>query len=123
VSDANAGARDTLTITETPALGTLCGGGVTAVQGQTGVYTITGSPSAINADLANLSFTPIDGVPNTSVTTNFSLSATSSGDPGVASNTLTASVIDSDPAVAPTISGTVGSQIVGGQGRSNPSPA
>ena len=65
-----------------------------------------GSETArISAAVDALSFTPVDGVPNTSVTTTFTLSDTSSAYATATVDGAT-TVIDSDPAVAPTIAGT-----------------
>ena len=96
---------DTLTISFA-AGGTLTGSGL---GGGSGNYTLTGTAAAITSELRAVSFTPANGVPNTSVTTTFSLSDLSSA---YATPTVdvTTSVIDSDPAVAPTISGAVGGQ-------------
>ena len=103
IGDANAGATDTLTITLGGAGGTLSGTGLSGGVG--GVYTLSGTASAITTELDALVFTPKAGAPYTSSTTTFTLSDLSSagGAPIVDSTT---SVIDSDPAVAPTISGT-----------------
>jgi uncharacterized repeat protein (TIGR03803 family) len=111
VGDRNAGATDTLTITLGGADGTLADGmgfnSLTSVGA--GVYRLSGAFSAITRELNALSFKPKAGAPNTSSTTRFTLSDQSSagGAPVVDSTT---SVIDSDPAVAPTIAGTVSGQ-------------
>ena len=75
IGDANSGATDTLTITFTGADGTLSGSGLS---GSDGNYTLTGTAAAMTSALRGLSFTPVDGVPNTSVTTTFTLSDKSS---------------------------------------------
>ena len=75
IGDANSGATDTLTITFTGADGTLSGSGLS---GSDGNYTLTGTAAAITSALRGLSFTPVDGVQNTSVTTTFTLSDKSS---------------------------------------------
>src|SRR6202789_4325659 len=103
IGDTNAGATDTLSITLSGP-GSLSG---TGLNGSDGSYTLTGTAAAITSKLRALSFTPVD-VPNTSVTTTFTLSDTSSSGsqlPVVATTTVT----DSDPVVAPTITGTVSS--------------
>jgi hypothetical protein len=111
IGDANAGATDTLTITLGGVGGTLADGagfsGLTSAGA--GVYTLSGPASAITSELDALVFTPTAGSPNTTSTTTFTLSDGSSagGAPAVDSTT---SVINSDPAVAPTIAGTVSGQ-------------
>jgi hypothetical protein len=107
IGDANAGATDTLTITQGGAGGTLSGTGLNG--GVRGVYSLTGTPSAITSALEALVFTPTAGAPNTSSATTSTLSDLSSA---YATPTVdnTTSVIDSDPAVAPTIAGTVSGQ-------------
>ena len=74
IGDANAGATDTLTITLSGP-GSLSGAGLSFASGH---YTLTGTAAAITGELRALSFTPVDGTPNTSVTTTFTLSDTSS---------------------------------------------
>jgi hypothetical protein len=98
---------DTLTITVGGTGGTLTGTGLVA--GASGVYTITGSASTITSDLDALSFTPTAGAPNTMSTTTFKLSDVTSVYSTAAVDTTT-SVVDTDPAGAPTITGTVANQ-------------
>jgi uncharacterized repeat protein (TIGR03803 family) len=74
IGDANAGATDTLSITLSGP-GLLIGTGLSV---SSGIYTLTGTAAAITSELRALSFTSVDGVPNTSVTTTFTLSDTSS---------------------------------------------
>jgi uncharacterized repeat protein (TIGR03803 family) len=74
IGDANAGATDTLSITLSGP-GSLSG---TGLSGSNGNYTLTGTAAAITSELRALSFTPVNGVLNTSVTTTFTLSDTSS---------------------------------------------
>src|SRR5277367_3522823 len=96
IGDTNAGATDTLSITLSGP-GSLSGPGLSV---SSGIYKLTGTAAAITSELRTLSFTPIDGVPNTSVTTTFTLSDTSSAVsqlPVVAATTAT----DSDPVVTP----------------------
>jgi uncharacterized repeat protein (TIGR03803 family) len=50
----------------------------TGLSVSSGNYTLTGTAAAITSELRALSFTSVDGVPNTSVTTTFTLSDTSS---------------------------------------------
>jgi hypothetical protein len=105
--DANAFATDTLTITLGGAGGTLSGTGLSGGFG--GIYTLSGTAAVVTSELDALVFTPAAGAPNTSSTTTFTLRDQSSASvaPSVDSTT---SVIDSDPAVAPTIAGTVSGQ-------------
>ncbi len=74
-----------------------------------GVYSLSGTATAITSELEALLFTPNAGAPDTASTTTFTLSDQSSagGAPVVDGAT---SVIDSDPAVAPTIAGTAPGQ-------------
>ncbi len=107
VADPNVGATDTLTITLGGAGGTLTGSGLSGGTG--GVYTLSGTAAAITSELDALVFAPECGAPNTTSPTTFTLSDQSSagGAPVVDSTT---SVTDIDPAVAPTIAGTVSGQ-------------
>jgi Ca2+-binding RTX toxin-like protein len=112
ITDQNSNAVDTLTITYSGP-GALADGasftGTSSLSGASGDYTLTGTAGAITTELDALSFTPVDGVPNTSVTTTFTLSDLSSAysTPAVDSTTT---VVDSDTAVAPTITGTKAGQ-------------
>jgi uncharacterized repeat protein (TIGR03803 family) len=107
ITDLNNGGTDTDTLSITfSGGGTLSGTGLT---GSSGSYTLTGTAAAITAELDALSFTPVNGVPNTLATTTFTLSDTSSAGTTSASDSVT-TVIDHDPAVAPTITGTVAGQ-------------
>ena len=74
IGDANAGATDTLSI-KFSGPGSLSG---TGLSGSGGSYTLTGTAAAITSELRALSFTPVNGVLNTSVKTTFTLSDTSS---------------------------------------------
>jgi hypothetical protein len=102
IGDSNTGATDTLTITLGDAGGTLSG---TGLSGGSGVYTLSGTAAVVTSELDALVFTPTAGAPNTTSTTTFTLRDQSSanGAPAVDSTT---SVIDIDPAAAPTIAGT-----------------
>jgi hypothetical protein len=75
----------------------------TGLSVSSGIYKLTGTAAAITSELRALSFTPVDGMPNTSVTTTFTLSDTSSAvsHPVVA----TTAVTDSDPGVTPEVTG------------------
>ena len=111
ITDANNGGTDTDTLSITlSGGGTLAdGAGFSGLSGSNGNYTLSGTAAAITAELDALVFTPVDGVPNTSVTTTFTLSDKSSAH-GTATVNSTTTVIDSDPAVAPTITGTKAGQ-------------
>src|SRR6202034_4349616 len=106
IADPNSGATDTLTISYSAADGTLSG---TGLSGAAGAYTLSGTAAAISSELDALVFKPVDGVPNTAVTTTFTLSDKSSAY-ATATVDSTTTVIDTDPAGAPTISGTVAGQ-------------
>ena len=76
-TDTNNGGTHTDTLTITLAGGgTLSGTGLINDGG--GVYTLSGTAAAITSELDALVFTPVDGVPNTLVTTTFTLSDQSS---------------------------------------------
>ena len=101
IGDPNAGATDTLTITlaSTGAkLGTLSGTGLT---GSGATYQLAGTAATITSELDALSFTPVNGVPDTSVTATFDLSDLSSAFPTATTNDTT-SVTDTDLAIPPT---------------------
>jgi hypothetical protein len=115
IGDANSGATDTLTISLSGA-GVLAGNGLS---GSNGVYVLSGTAPAITSELDALTFTPVDGVPNTSVTTAFTLSDTSSAYATATTDTTT-TVIDTDPPVAPTITGTVANQRTSSETPVNP---
>ena len=106
IGDANANATDMLTITLGGAGGTLADGvgfsSLTTVGA--GVYRLSGTAAAITSELDALVFTPKAGAPNTSSTTTFTLSDQSSAGGAPVVDTMT-TVIDNDPAVAPTIAG------------------
>jgi uncharacterized repeat protein (TIGR03803 family) len=74
IGDANAGDGPRCRITLSGP-GSLSGTGLSV---SSGIYTLTGTAAAITSELRALSFTPVDGAPNTSVTTTFTLSDTSS---------------------------------------------
>ena len=98
ISDANLGAKDTLTITIGGAGGTLSGAGLSG----TGPYTLSGTAAAITTALDALSFRPTAGAPGTSSTSTFTLSDVSSAFATPVVNSQ-ASVVDTDPAQSPTI--------------------
>ena len=107
IGDANANGTDTLTITVGGAGGTLSGTGLSRRNRRRLHAVRNGGRDHQRA--RRPVFTPKAGAPNTTSTTTFTLSDLSSagGAPVVDSTT---SVIDNDPAVAPTISGTASGQ-------------
>jgi hypothetical protein len=107
IGDANKGATDKLTITVGGTGGTLSGAGLSVVS--SGVYSLSGTASAITSELQALTFKPKAGAPDTTSTSTFALRDLSSAFATATVNTTT-SVIDTDPAVAPTISGTAANQ-------------
>jgi hypothetical protein len=116
IADPNIDTTDTLTIILSGS-GTLTDGtGFSRLQTTgIGAYALSGTATTITSELEALLFTPVDGVPNTSVTTTFTLSDKSSvyGAPTVNSATT---VKDSDPAVPPT--STIGETVTLAAGRS-----
>ena len=109
IADPNSGATDTLTITlSNSANGTLSG--TALINDGGGVYSLAAaSPATISSELDALVFTPTAGAPGSSTPTTFTLSDTSSAFATATVNSTT-TVIDTDPAAAPTISGTVAGQ-------------
>ena len=106
ISDANANATDTLTITLNGVSGTLSGTGLI------GGNSLFGTATVITSELDALTFTPtsVSGhMPGWQSATSFQLTDVSNPSGLSASNNLT-TVIESVPAVAPTITGTIGSQ-------------
>ena len=105
IGDSNAGATDTLTITVGGAGGALMdGSGFSGLTNEgNGVYSLSGSASAITNDLDALVFTPNAAWPKASATTTFTLSDVSSagGAPAVDSTTT---VTDNDPSGAISVS-------------------
>lgn len=107
VRDPNADATDTLTIAVSGSGGTLTGGAGLVRSGNS--YTLTGSSASITTALEALSFAPTAGVPGSTSTTTFGLSDVSSAYSAPAVDTTT-TVIDTDPAGAPSITGAVAGQ-------------
>ena len=107
VTDPNAGQTDTVTVTPSdPAngtLGNLDGGSYDAT---TGVWSDTGTAAAVTAALDGLEFAPtINQVaPGLTVTTTFTIAATDTA--GATATDSTTSVVATDVAVLPTITGT-----------------
>ncbi|HEX4766456.1 MAG TPA: hypothetical protein VH414_09285, partial [Lichenihabitans sp.] len=122
IADGNGNApTDTVTITLGGAGGMLADG--TGFNGLTdnggGSYTLAADTAGnVTAELDALVFTPAAGAPNTSSTTTFTLSDASSA--GTTASDGTTSVIDSDPAVAPTITGTSANQATTSEAAVNP---
>jgi hypothetical protein len=117
IGDANSGATDTLTITVGGAGGTLTGSDLSG--GTDDVYTLTGTAATVTGELEVLSFTPKAGAPNTRSTSTFTLSDKSSVYAKATVNATT-TVIDSDPAVAPSITGTEAGQTTTSQAAVKP---
>lgn len=99
VTDVNAAAIDTVTITATGAGGSLSGAGLATAGG--GVYTLTSLHMAVTSALDALTFVPTTGLPGTSGTTSFSLSVASTAASTPA--TATVSVINTDTVSPPTV--------------------
>ena len=117
ITDDNADVTETLTITVTGGAGTLAGDSLT--DNHNGTYTLTGSADQVTSALHNLTFTPAAGAPGSQTTTTFTLSDQSSAyDTAVTDSTTT--VVDTDPAVAPTISGTLANQTTTSEAPINP---
>ena len=96
ISDPNAGAIDTVTITPSGVGGTLTGAGLIA--GRDGLYELSGSAAAVTAALRGLSFTPSKGTAATA-STGFTLSVQSSAFATATTDTTT-SVVDGPAAVS-----------------------
>jgi hypothetical protein len=104
ITDDNFGANETVTVTQSDASkGTLAGDGLHSTD-LDGVYAITGTAAYVTSTLNHLTFTPTQGQANTSTTTNFTISVQSSLYPDAVVDAAS-SVINKDPAVAPTITG------------------
>jgi len=105
VTDPNATATDTLTVTLGGAGGALAdGSGFSNLTSEgNGVYSLSGTASAITTELDALVFTPMAAWPNASATTTFTLSDVSiaGGAPAVDSTTT---VTDNDPSGAISVS-------------------
>lgn len=108
IGDTNAGASDTLTVQLLGAGGQFVDAAFTQVNATT--YSITGSAAAITAALQAATFTPAAGLPNTVNTTTFLLTDKSSASTTATATDATTAVVDTDPAVAPTIAGAAAAQ-------------
>jgi Bacterial Ig-like domain/Passenger-associated-transport-repeat/Bacterial Ig domain len=109
IADQNVGATDQVTITMSGAGGVLSGAGLSG--GVNGVYTLAAAtPAIITSEINGLVFTAAAGpAPNTAGTSSFNISVQNSL--GVVVVDHATSVIDTDPAVAPVIGGSVANQI------------
>jgi hypothetical protein len=88
LSDPNAGASDTVTVTLAPAAGgTLSNLGGGSYNAATGVWTLTGTPAALTAALQGLVFTPAAHPTAAITTTGFTVAASGTG--GSASDSST----------------------------------
>src|SRR5262249_20593810 len=103
INDPNTAATDTLTRKPSKGgtTGTLSGSGLSG--GINGVYTLAAAAATITSELDALVFTTKAGAPGCSTTTAFSLSDLSSANATPTVNSST-TVINTDPAGAPTIS-------------------
>jgi hypothetical protein len=112
IADPVSGATETLTITLSGG-GTLADG--TGYSGLTnsgaGVYGLKGSAAAATKELDALVFTPASASPNTVNTTGFTLQDVNSV--GATATDSTTTVVNTDPAVAPSVSGTIAGQVFG----------
>ena len=121
IADANAGQTEIVTVTLSAAgngrLSNLGGGSYNA---STGVYTDTGTAAAVSAALADLVFTPAANqvAPGHTVTTTFTITDTDTAGATVTDGTTT--VVATDVAVPPTISGAVAGQAITDQATISP---
>jgi hypothetical protein len=110
ITDPNAGATDTLTVTVAGAGGTLAGPGLGGGAG--GVYTLSGTAGAVTSELDALVFTPAPTPSETASTTTFTVSDQSSGFPGTVPDAGT-SVIDYGVGTIVSISPSIASGTLG----------
>ena len=112
IADANANQTETVTITlSTPANGTLSNLGGGSYDPTTGVYTDTGTAAVVTAALDGLVFTPTANqvAPGQTVTTGFTI--TDKDTAGATATDSTTTVVATDVAVPPTITGTAAGQL------------
>ena len=112
IADSSAGQTETVTITPSAAAnGTLTNLGGFTYDATTGVYTYTGTAAAATAALDSLVFTPTANqvAPGSTVTTSFTISDKDTA--GATATDSTTTVVATDVAVPPTITGTVAGQL------------
>ncbi len=113
IADTNAGQTESVTVTLSAAAnGTLSNLGGGSYNATTGVYTDTGTATAVTAALDGLVFTPTANqvAPGQTVTTTFTISDKDTL--GVTATNSTTTVVATDVAVPPTITGTAAGQAV-----------
>jgi serralysin len=112
IADANAGQTETVTVTLSAAAnGALSNLGGGTYNATTGVYTDTGTAAVVTAALDGLVFTPTANqvAPGLTVTTGFTI--TDKDTAGGTATDSTTTVVATDAAVPPTITGTVAGQL------------
>jgi hypothetical protein len=121
ITDIHPGQTETVTITlSNAANGSLSVLGLGSYDSSTGVYTITGTPSAVTGAIDGLVFTPVPHqvVPGDTVTTTFTIDASDTA--GDSSSDTTSAVIATAVGDIPAIVGTVADQGVPNQTPSHP---
>ena len=112
----DAGQIETVTVTLSNALdGSLSNLGTGSYDPDAGVYTTSGSATAVTADLQGLVFMPAPGTPGHSVTTTFTISDTDSLLLNSTDDVTTVNTI-----AGPAISGTIGNQTITAQSTITP---